>query len=76
MNHPPAERMVDAARAWLVILTDEQRHQWYYAPTDHGGLTLANMSPTQQSRALQLLGTGLSKPGYARDHHHGPGERS
>ncbi len=46
MNHPPAERMVDAARAWLVILTDEQRHQWYYAPTDHGGLTLANMSPT------------------------------
>ena len=77
MNHPPAERMVDAARAWLAILTDEQRHQalapwpsdderhrWYYTPTDHGGLPLANMSPTQQSRAMQLLGTGLSKPGY------------
>ena len=27
MDHPPAERMVDAARAWLAILTDEQRHQ-------------------------------------------------
>ena len=77
MNHPPAERMVDAARAWLAILTDEQRHQalapwpsdderrrWYYTPTDHGGLPLANMRPTQQSRAMQLLGTGLSKPGY------------
>jgi Protein of unknown function (DUF3500) len=77
MNHSPAERMVIAARSWLAILTDEQRHQalapwpsdeerhrWYYTPTDHGGLPLAHMGPTQQSRAMQLLATGLSTPGY------------
>jgi hypothetical protein len=77
MNHSPAERMVDAARAWLADLTDEQRnkarspwpsdeerHRWYYTPTDHGGLPLAQMSPDQQSRAMQLVATGLSKPGY------------
>jgi Protein of unknown function (DUF3500) len=77
MNHSPAERMVDAARAWLADLnreqrrkalspwpSDEERHQWYYTPTDHGGLALAQMSPAQQSRAMQLVATGLSKPGY------------
>src|SRR5258708_5406933 len=48
--------MVDAARAWLADLTDEQRnkarspwpsdeerHRGYYTPTDHGGLPLAPM---------------------------------
>src|SRR5258705_1369428 len=77
MNQSPAERMVDAARSWLGSLTDEQRHQalapwpsdderhrWYYTPTNHGGLPLAHMSPAQQSRAMQLVATGLSKPGY------------
>jgi hypothetical protein len=77
MNHSPAERMVDAAQAWLADLTDEQRrkalspwpsdeerHRWYYTPTDHGGLALAQMSPAQQSRAMQLVATGLSKAGY------------
>jgi Protein of unknown function (DUF3500) len=77
MDHTPAKRMVEAARAWLTNLTDEQRrralapwpsdderHRWYYTPTDHGGLPLAHMSPAQQSRAMQLLATGLSKPGY------------
>jgi hypothetical protein len=77
MNQSPAERMVDAARSWLGSLTDEQRHQalapwpsdderhrWYYTPTNHGGLPLAHMSPAQQSRAMQLIATGLSKPGY------------
>jgi hypothetical protein len=77
MNHSPAERMVDAARIWLNDLdpeqrlnalspwpSDEERHRWYYTPTDHGGLALAQMSPTQQSRAMQLVATGLSKAGY------------
>ena len=77
MNQSPAERMVDAARSWLGSLTDEQRHQamapwpsdderhrWYYTPTNHGGLPLAHMSPAQQGRAMQLVATGLSKPGY------------
>ena len=77
MNRSPAQHMVDAARAWLADLTDEQRnkarspwpsdeerHRWYYTPTDHGGLPLAQMSPAHQSRAMQLVATGLSKPGY------------
>ena len=77
MNHSPAKRMVDAARAWLGGLTDDQRrqaqlpwpsdeerHRWYYTPTDHGGLSLAQMSPVQQSRAMQVVATGLSEPGY------------
>src|SRR5262245_23856563 len=77
MTNSPAERMVDAARAWLADLTDEQRskalspwpsdderHRWFYTPTDHGGLALAQMRPAQQSRAMQLVATGLSKPGY------------
>ncbi|MET7999298.1 DUF3500 domain-containing protein [Amycolatopsis sp. NPDC005232] len=73
----PAQRMVDAANAWLGSLDDrqraaalvpwpseEERHRWYYTPTDHGGLTLQRMRPAQQSLALQLLATGLSHPGY------------
>ncbi|MDT5150529.1 MAG: hypothetical protein QOI01_2262 [Mycobacterium sp.] len=77
MTTSPAKRMIDAARAWLAGLTDEQRHKalspwpsdeerlrWYYTPTDHGGLALAQMSPAQQSRAMQLVATGLSTPGY------------
>jgi hypothetical protein len=77
MNDSPASRMVYAARSWLAVLTDEQRqralapwpsdgerHRWYYTPTDHGGLPLAQMSPAQQSRAMQLVATGLSTPGY------------
>lgn len=73
----PAVRMVDTARAWLDSLDDEQRaaaampwpssderHRWYYTPTDHGGLPLARMRPSQQSLAMQLVATGLSRAGY------------
>jgi hypothetical protein len=69
--------MVDAARAWLDGLddtqratamlpwpSDEERHRWYYTPTDHGGLPLGRMRPAQQSLAMQLVATGLSRPGY------------
>jgi hypothetical protein len=73
----PAARMVDAAQAWLAGLTNDQRHQavspwpsdderhrWYYTPTDHGGLPLAQMSLAQQRRAMELVATGLSRAGY------------
>src|ERR1700694_4433560 len=76
-NRSPAQRMVDTARAWLDSLSDEQRtravapwpsdderHRWYYTPTDHGGLPLGHMQPAQQGRAMQLVSAGLSKPGY------------
>ena len=72
-----ADRMADAARAWLDSLDDAQRGQaawpwevegerqlWFYTPTDHGGLPLRDMRPAQQSLAMQLVATGLSRAGY------------
>src|SRR5688500_5499434 len=72
-----ARRMTDAASAWVDSLdaeqrraavspwpSEEERHRWYYTPTDHGGLPLSAMRPKQQSLAMQLLATGLSRPGY------------
>ncbi|SFK77595.1 DUF3500 domain-containing protein [Geodermatophilus ruber] len=71
------ERMADAARAWLASLDQGQREQaawpfgaggerqrWFYTPTDHGGLPLRDMRPAQQSLAMQLVATGLSRAGY------------
>lgn len=73
----PADRMTLAARAWLDSLddaqraqaqlpwpSDEERHRWYYTPTDHGGLPLTWQRPAQQSLAMQLLRTGTSRAGY------------
>lgn len=72
-----AERMSEAARAWLEVLdesqladavrpwpSDEERHRWFYTPTEHGGLSLLQMTPVQQSRAMQVLASGLSRAGY------------
>ncbi|WP_067902166.1 DUF3500 domain-containing protein [Nocardia vaccinii] len=44
---------------------EAERVQWFYTPTDHGGLALREQSPRQQSLAMQLLATGLSESGYA-----------
>jgi len=41
-----------------------EREAWFYTPTDHGGLALAQMRPLQQQCAHRLLGRGLSLPGY------------
>ncbi|GAY11613.1 DUF3500 domain-containing protein [Pseudonocardia sp. N23] len=43
---------------------DSERLRWYYTPTDHGGLTLGQMRPAQQSRAMRLVSSGLSHAGY------------
>ena len=72
-----AARMVDAATAWLASLTDDQRaaavlpwpsdeerHTWFYTPTDHGGLTLVGQRPAQQRLAMRLVAAGLSRPGF------------
>jgi hypothetical protein len=69
--------MADAAAAWLASLddvqrkqavwlwpSDEERHRWFYTPTDHGGLSLADMRPAQQRLAMRLVASGLSKAGY------------
>lgn len=44
---------------------EAERLRWFYTPTDHGGLALREQSPHQQSRAMQLIASGLSKAGYA-----------
>lgn len=71
------ERMTEAAAGLLAALgadqrrkavfefpAEEERRRWYYTPTDHGGLPLAEMEPVQQQRAHRLVASGLSVPGY------------
>jgi Protein of unknown function (DUF3500) len=73
-----AARMAEAAAGLLGALTedqrrlaqwpfpsDEERRLWYYTPTDHGGMALGDLRPAGQRRTLQLVATGLSRPGYA-----------
>ena len=70
--------MATQASRWLELLYDSQRHRaafpfpgepersrWFYGPTHHGGLTLAECTPAQGQAALRLLATGLSPAGYA-----------
>ena len=72
-----AEAMATAAGRWLELLEDSQRQRavagfpgepersrWFYVPTDHGGLALADCTAAQQQAALRLLATGLSLAGY------------
>lgn len=42
----------------------EERMTWFYTPTDHGGLSLAEMSATQQRLTHKLLATAMSPAGY------------
>jgi len=75
-----ADRMAEAAQAWLHTLDAEQRAlavgavpgsaadaerlRWFYTPTDHGGLTLHQQRPAQQRRAMALVASGLSEAAY------------
>jgi len=72
-----AMRMAEAAQGLLDTLSseqrrvaqwafpsDEERRLWFYTPTDHGGLTVGEMSPTQQQLTMRLLATGLSRAGF------------
>ncbi|WP_018335116.1 DUF3500 domain-containing protein [Actinomycetospora chiangmaiensis] len=43
---------------------EAERLNWYYTPTDHGGLTIHEQLPHQQRAAMKLLATGLSEPAY------------
>jgi hypothetical protein len=43
---------------------EDERLTWFFTPTDHGGLTLNQQSPAQQSLAMQLVSSGLSMGGY------------
>ena len=70
-------RMEAAAASLLAALSAEQRQKvtfafpaederrlWYYTPTDHGGVALGEMTPTQQQWTNRLVASGLSLPGY------------
>ena len=76
-NSSIAARMAEAAQALLDKLSvdqrraaqwafpsDEERRLWFYTPTDHGGLTVGEMSPVQQQLTMRLLATGLSRAGF------------
>lgn len=43
---------------------DAERRRWFYTPTDHGGITMHEQTPTQQRGALRLVASGLSMAGY------------
>jgi hypothetical protein len=43
---------------------DDERHRWFYTPTDHGGLTLAAMTQQQHRMVFRLVACGLSTPAY------------
>jgi hypothetical protein len=72
-----ATAMAEAASFLLDLLDDGQRERtvagfpgeperslWFYNPSDHGGLILADCTPSQRVAALRLLATGLSPAGY------------
>ncbi len=45
-------------------LNDTERLNWFYTPTDHGGLPLADMASDQHQLAHRLLASGLSSAAY------------
>lgn len=68
--------MVEAADALLAALDadqraaatwpfdDDERRRWYYTPTDHGGVPLADLDTAQHRLVWRLVASGLSEPGY------------
>ena len=71
-----AERMKTAAVDFLGSLTTTQREvaawpfdttereTWFYTPTDHGGVRLGDLSPSQYQKAMKLLASGASSAAY------------
>ena len=51
-------------RLALKSYSDQDRTIWFYTPTDHGGLSFADMSSTQHRLALGLVSSGLSTSGF------------
>lgn len=57
---PPGQR----ARV-VAPVSDRRTAAWFFTPSERDGLSLADMSPADQQRALRLLRSGLSEAGYA-----------
>src|SRR5688572_27176414 len=72
------ERMAEAATDWLASLSpelrakanppfaDPRREAWYYTPTDHEGVAMADLTVRQVQLAHRMLASGLSRPAYHR----------
>ena len=70
------DEMLDAATAFVKLLSPEQRKQatyalndderfnWHYVPRERKGLPLKGMNPEQRQAAMAMLKTGLSQQGY------------
>lgn len=56
----PARRQ----RALFPFPADRERQQWFYTPTDHGGLPLSEMTSPQHRLVHRLVASGLSTAGY------------
>ena len=75
-NRAIADSMAEVANGLLEALDGEQRSAasfdfddaerrlWFYTPTDHGGLSMADMTVVQHRHVWRLLATGLSTAGY------------
>lgn len=77
MTRATAEAMTTAATAMIrsfdnaqrnvacrAFPDDAERRQWFYTPTDHGGLPFSDMTGVQQRLVHRLLAAGLSRAGY------------
>jgi len=52
------------ALATFPFPSDGERLQWFYTPTDHGGVAIGDLRPAQQRLALQLVASGLSPAAF------------
>ena len=76
MNKEISEKMTIAAREFIQSLSREKREQCcfhfheeerkkiFYTPTNHGGLSLGQLTSSQHRLLYKLLATGLSTAGY------------
>lgn len=56
----PAQRR----KANLPFEDDVERRRWYYTPNERRGVPLLELDSRHRQRALRLMATGLSEPGY------------
>ncbi len=74
---PTAQLMADLATQVLAVLDDDQRrvacfafpddeerHRFYWVPTDHGGLSLRSCGDRARALIMQLVASGLSPAGF------------
>ena len=47
-------------------MADPKREIWYYTPTDHDGVAMADLTVRQVQLAHRMLASGLSRPAYHR----------